>query len=248
MTVESALRRDLQSIVDGLGVIVSYLGPQSTNFAVVPLHTANSGGEIPHQYSADVFDRVFAHHLSDKSTIHSYQEAYPHILAMAGSVKRVLEIGIGARSPSPDSLLGWAGQAGGSLHAWSQITGGAEVLGLDIDPRLEMTAPNISTRAMDSLDVDSVRLTAHAVSKECEPFDLIVDDGLHVPMANITNLLYFFALARPGGFYVVEDLHRTSATAICHLARLMGAKEVLEYSKRTGGYGEDNALVAIRKP
>lgn len=244
--MEAALRRDLSSLVDGLGAIVSHLAP-NVDFAVRSLLSLSEVVEVPQVYAAEVFDRIFSDYKSDKSTTHSYQEAYPYILSMIGDVRKVLEIGIGARQPSPDSPEGWEGQAGGSLHAWSQITGGAQVLGLDIDPRMDEAVPNVATRHMDSLDADSVKSTAREVLEGEGEFDLIVDDGLHVPMANITNFLYFFPLVRPGGFYVVEDLHRSSLVAVCHVARLKGVREAFEYSRRSDGYGDDNALIAIRK-
>lgn len=242
MTVEQALRRDLVSLANSLGEIVHYVSPEKAGI-VKPLPIMSEG-----QHAQTAFRDAFSSQNSDKTTTHSYQEAYPQLLTMLGPVHKVCEIGIGARHPSGDRTDGWPGTAGGSLHAWSSVTRGAQVLGLDIDPRLDREAPNVFAMAMDSLNRESVKSVAQSVSQSWGTFDLIVDDGLHVPQAQISNMLHFFTLVRPGGFYVVEDLHDTSATAITHIGSLLGVQEAYGYSRRESPYGQDNALVAYRMP
>jgi hypothetical protein len=39
-----------------------------------------------------------------------------------------------------------------------------------------------------------------------EPFDLIIDDGLHALGANANTLLFALRSVRPGGFVVIEDV------------------------------------------
>ena len=41
-------------------------------------------------------------------------------------------------------------------------------------------------------------------------FDLVIDDGLHAPNANIATMLFALKILRPSGFLIVEDIHSNS--------------------------------------
>ena len=41
-------------------------------------------------------------------------------------------------------------------------------------------------------------------------FDLVIDDGLHLPSANIATMLFALRILRPSGFFVAEDIHPNS--------------------------------------
>ena len=236
------LRRDLDSLAAAVGSLAAHFAP-SSHFELSPLASLGTASR-PEQ---DLFKSTFTQRGSDKATTHSYHEAYPIILSYISPISRVIEIGIGARQPSPDNQGGWPGEAGGSLHAWSAITNGAEILGLDIDPRMDESSPNIQTMPLNSLDLESQKSVSQAIAEHGKLYDLIVDDGLHVPEAQVNNMLHFFSLVRPKGLYVVEDVHESIASALCEVARMLGSCHIFEYSQRSGGWGEDNCLIAVQQ-
>ena len=41
-------------------------------------------------------------------------------------------------------------------------------------------------------------------------FDLVIDDGLHSPNANIATMLFALRISRPSGVFVAEDIHPNS--------------------------------------
>ncbi|KAK3289874.1 hypothetical protein CYMTET_2705 [Cymbomonas tetramitiformis] len=45
------------------------------------------------------------------------------------------------------------------------------------------------------------------VCREDGPFDLVVDDGAHTMVAIRTSMTALLSCVKPGGFYIVEDLH-----------------------------------------
>jgi len=41
-------------------------------------------------------------------------------------------------------------------------------------------------------------------------FDLVIDDGLHAPNANVYSLTMFLSLLKPDGWAVIEDISETT--------------------------------------
>lgn len=123
-----------------------------------------------------------------------YQETYASIvdaLLLDGpSSLSVLEIGV---------------FEGASLRGWRRIFGDSRVFGLDVDESTMFTEPGIETGLVDQLSVHSLE---HAAERFTQNFDLIVDDGWHQPRANINSLVVLLKKLNPGGFFVVEDVHR----------------------------------------
>jgi len=125
---------------------------------------------------------------TDKAVPHEYTGAYEeHLGAAADSIGKVLEIGV---------------LDGASLLMWRDYFPRADIFGIDIAPRLEADQPRISVLRGSQADAKFLRhvATTHG------PFDLIVDDGSHVPAHIICSLETLFAHLNPGGTYVIEDL------------------------------------------
>lgn len=123
-----------------------------------------------------------------------YQKTYASIvdalMSNGASALSVLEIGV---------------YRGASLRGWRAILGNARVVGLDIDESTMFSERGIETFVADQLSVQSLELAAEHLPQD---FDLIVDDGWHQPQANINSLVVFLKRLKPGGFFVVEDVHR----------------------------------------
>ena len=94
---------------------------------------------------------------------------------------------------------------GGSLRLWRQFFGrGTTVVGIDIDPRCaDLEDEDIHVRIGDQSDVEFLA----AVCDEFGPFDVVIDDGSHLPRHQILSLERLWPAVADGGTYFVEDLH-----------------------------------------
>ena len=97
---------------------------------------------------------------------------------------------------------------GGSLRMWKEyFHPKSTIVGIDIDKSCkahEIAAQQVHVRIGSQADPDFL----NKVNEEFGPFDIILDDGSHKTLHQITS---FGALYRPalkeGGCYMVEDLH-----------------------------------------
>lgn len=94
---------------------------------------------------------------------------------------------------------------GGSLRMWNRYFGsGSTIVGVDIDPRAATVAapPSIHVRVGDQSDGEFLR----RVVEEFGPFDIVIDDGSHIPRHQIASLEHLWDAVAPDGVYFVEDL------------------------------------------
>jgi hypothetical protein len=120
-----------------------------------------------------------------------YFEIYERYLGkFVGTDVRYLEIGV---------------QMGGSLHLMRRYLGEqATIIGVDVNP-------NCAILAREGLEVhigsgDDAQFLGH-LARERGPFDVIIDDGGHVPDQQLVSFLTLFPSLKEGGIYLVEDLH-----------------------------------------
>ena len=185
---------------------------------------------------------LFEQYGSDKQTRHSYGSTYESLLGPASQARNILEVGIGSVN-----AYAYAGlPPGGSLRAWREYYPKASVIGMDIDPEsiaaVEQPAFVVDQTNQDSLDEVRLKL------REFGQFDLIVDDGFHDPHANVRTLLTFFELLRPGGSYVVEDIHSSLIDFWCVVAENFGMDSyVLDLSAQRPDC-DDNVLFVAKAP
>ena len=148
---------------------------------------------------------LFVAHGSDKSTSHNYHEIYGQILSELGSKKlNILEIGLGTNNPDTPSNMGVNGKPGASLRAWREFSPETVVVGADIDERILFQEERISTYALDQLSDEAwEKFKSNLVDQQ---FDLIIDDGLHSPAANLKTIKYLLSFLKPNGSMVIEDV------------------------------------------
>ena len=93
---------------------------------------------------------------------------------------------------------------GGSLRLWQRYFGaGTTVVGIDIDPRCaDLGGEDIHVRIGDQSDIEFLA----RVCEEFGPFDIVIDDGSHLPRHQILSLDHLWPAVRDGGVYFVEDL------------------------------------------
>jgi hypothetical protein len=115
---------------------------------------------------------------------------------------RVLEIGV---------------NVGGSLELWRKwfTNRGSVIVGIDYNNRcaqLENPAKNIHIRIGKQQDTEFLQ----RVVEEFGPFDVILDDGSHIPSFTLKSFQYLFVNGlNDGGSYVVEDLHACYSPDSC---------------------------------
>lgn len=152
----------------------------------------------------DLFDQ----HGSDKSQTHDYHEVYAAVLGDPDDVGSILEVGIGTNRRDIVSSMGSGARPGASLRAFRDYAPTAEIIGADIDERILFAESRIRTFPLDQTDLSSWSSLEEQLRGL--RFDLLIDDGLHVPHANIRTLTFGLRHIRSGGWVVVEDIASSS--------------------------------------
>ena len=141
---------------------------------------------------------------SDKTTLHSYDEIYSHILQTLSTKPTILEIGVGSSISSSIGFMGKGYRAGASLRAWKSLLPNARIIGADIDESTLIPQEGIELKYVDQTSGDSLaELSDFLGSHSC---DLIIDDGLHSPLAALNTFNALWPCLKSGGFYVIEDM------------------------------------------
>jgi hypothetical protein len=94
---------------------------------------------------------------------------------------------------------------GGSLDMWRAYFGAeAQLVGVDVDPRCVCyQSANTAVRIGSQED----RAFLRSLVREFGSFDVILDDGGHTMTQQIITFEELYPTVRPGGTYIVEDVH-----------------------------------------
>lgn len=99
-------------------------------------------------------------------------------------------------------------QNGGSLEIWGRYFKNANVIvGCDANPLISTLIyenPRIKTVAGIASEAATVEKIKQYTASQ---LDIIIDDGSHRSVDTIVNFLTFFPLLRPGGVFIIEDMH-----------------------------------------
>ena len=163
------------------------------------------------EFSTSSTDLLSAHELkkcldsqgSDKANPHNYHMLYGPLLKNRDHIRRLLEIGIGTSNVDVLSNMGSGGKPGASLRAFRDYLPKAEIYGADIDERILFEEDRIKTYYLDQTDATSFDKLRTVVPPE---LDLIIDDGLHSPEANLNTVIFGLTRIKRGGWLVVEDI------------------------------------------
>jgi hypothetical protein len=132
-------------------------------------------------------DELFLKHGTDKgSTGHNYSPYYEMMLAPYRDMPiSLLEIGV------------WEGA---SCRAWKDYFPKANIFGVDLDYKPQYNSERIfMIQADQSKKEDLWRLAM-------TPHDIIIDDGSHRSIDQISSFTELFPSLKPGGLYIIEDL------------------------------------------
>ena len=109
---------------------------------------------------------------------------------------RMLEIGLGTKKP------------GASLRAFRDFCPKGLVFGADIDRSLLFDEDRIRTYYVDQTRSSSFDELYSNLANNM--FDLVIDDGLHTPNANIATMIFALKILRPLGIFIAEDIKLSS--------------------------------------
>lgn len=175
--------------------------PISTEDLKLQLHASIQGAVLEERLRS-----LFDVHGSDKGSSHGYSNLYALLLVGADLNKefRILEIGLGTNRTSVPSNMGPGGRPGASLRAWRDLEQSIEVVGLDVDRDILIHEERILTHYVDQLNTQTwSSLPSSMVERG---FNLVIDDGLHAPLANLNTIMATIPLLREDGVIVIEDV------------------------------------------
>lgn len=160
---------------------------------------------------------------SDKSLV-SYTRIY-HILfsKLRYNPMNILEIGVGTmdkecRDNFAGNLLLFPNyKPGGSVRAWRDYFENSQVYGIDIGEDCVIEEDRLNTFVCNSMDKEEV--DSHF---EDDFFDIIVDDGAHLPESQIKTFSNFFPKLKKKGIYCIEDTGSDALWRGEHLINLLG--------------------------
>lgn len=117
-----------------------------------------------------------------------------------------------AAQEEPVSFLEIGVQNGGALEIWAKfLPFGSRIVGLDINADVEKLSfdnSKIKVHVVDATDREAVESLLGDDS-----FDLVIDDGSHRSIDIISSFEILFPHVKPGGVYIIEDLHASYSPA-----------------------------------
>lgn len=142
----------------------------------------------------DPLTRLAIRYGSDKWGPHFYTPVYHELFSSRRDRPiRLLEIGVGGYDLKTSG--------GASLAMWADYFPAAQITGIDIVEKRLPPHPRIAV--FQGAQDDPALLKR--VCDERGPFDIIIDDGSHVPKHVVASFHYLFPALVDGGSYVIED-------------------------------------------
>lgn len=142
---------------------------------------------------------LFNKYGSDKtrsSLVYIYFEIFSNF-----KINSLFEIGLGTNNIKVRSNMGLDGKPGASLRAFRDYLG-IKIYGADVDKKILFEEKNIETYFIDQLETETIK----NIKKSIPKLDLIIDDGLHQPDANLNVILDLLDHLNPNGILVIEDI------------------------------------------
>jgi len=151
-------------------------------------------------------DQLALKHATDKSSHdHDYCRHYEHLLSpLPAAPFTLLEIGVAY---------------GASLRMWAEWLPQATIIGLDNDadrPCWRGDPPRIQVIIGDQTSPHDLTLL-----KTHGPFQVIVDDGGHLPHQHLASFDALWPALSPGGWYIIEDLPTVFWPHVLHLPNIL---------------------------
>jgi hypothetical protein len=103
---------------------------------------------------------------------------------------------------NPMNILEIGVEGGSSLNMWHHYFGYSNIYGFDIEDYTHLNKERMYITVGDQSDRDFLVNTYGKMQ-----FDVIIDDGSHCMDHQQISFGYLFSLLKPGGHYIIEDLH-----------------------------------------
>lgn len=131
---------------------------------------------------------------TDKGTLHSYPEFYERLFEPRRlQIQTVLEVGA---------------RGGGSLKGWKDYFPNAtHICGIDNGSEAGVWKPDVA--GIEVFEADTVKpwTVTTALNRFSHGFfDVIIEDGWHLPFAQAATYGVLRSYLAPGGIYVIEDI------------------------------------------
>ncbi len=141
---------------------------------------------------------------SDKGTAHFERHRYTVIYDrlfrdLKHNELTILEIGLRANQ----YYVGRLPKLSPSLKMWRDYFRNACVCGFDVQDFTFMNSDKIKVFVGDQGSVPDLQKMLSQVTS----FDVVVDDGSHASFHQLVSLKTLWPAVKPGGYYIIEDLH-----------------------------------------
>ena len=178
-------------------------------------------------------------------TPHSYTSYYHSIFNLSReNIKFIFECGIGTNNPDIKSNMTKNAIPGASLRVWRDYFVNANIYGGDIDKNILFEEDRIKTFFVDQLNTNSIKSMWKNIN--VENFDIIIDDGLHEPEANLKFFFNSFSKIKKNGVYIIEDVNNQNIDYLQNALKDYDTEIVTLSNKYKKVYG-DNNLIVIRQ-
>jgi len=155
---------------------------------------------------------IMGRNKSDKGDVnilrshHNYTTFYHSIFNELQSANlRIFELGLGTNNTDVQSNMGAQGRPGASLYGWNEYFPNSKIYGADIDKRILFNAENIKTFYCDQTKPEVIKKMWEE-PELLEPFNIIVEDGLHTFSANVCFFENSIQKLASNGYYIIEDI------------------------------------------
>ena len=152
---------------------------------------------------------IMGRHRSDKGhaniteSWHNYTTFYYSLFKdRRDTPLRLFELGLGTNNPNILSNMGPDGVPGASLYGWKEFFPLAQICGADIDKDILFQEDRIQTFYCDQTNPDTIK----EMWRDLDPFDIIIEDGLHTFAANVCFFENSIHKLNSNGYYIIEDV------------------------------------------
>lgn len=153
--------------------------------------------------AAKEIKKYFDKYGSDKANPNDYHNLYGPLLKNRDEITGILEIGMGTNNTDVVSHMALWGHPGASLKAFRDFLKSARIFGADIDKRILFHDDRIETFFVDQTESVTFSELEKSIPSN---LDLVIDDGLHAPNANLETLKFGLKKIKIGAWVVVEDI------------------------------------------
>jgi len=200
--------------------------------SLVPVTAEQFCKDLGASQEAIALKKIFDSYGCDKSQNHDYHFVYGAVLKSLGKIDSMLEIGLGTTNTDVVSNMGKIWVPGNSLRAFREYLPGTSIYGADVDKRILFQEEGIKTYFVDQTDAVTIKELGEKMPGK---LDLIIDDGLHAPNANLAVLAFAIEKLKAGGWVVIEDISEEASSIWKVMSALLPRQYVSYLIEAKGG-------------